>query len=304
MANSIRKFIPKPVKKSLLTMTKVLNIAKVTLKSWRRRKVLGKHIQNYILEKFFDPNIGKEYGISKQTKTDLVKMFRLIPTKVQTATNWLYYVHMATVIFNISKKQKGDVIECGCWKGGSSAILSLICKEVGRKLIIADSFEGIPEDDDKHGHFYTHLSVLGYYEQGMYGGSMEEVKNNIGQYGKIKVCQFVKGFYKDSLKKFKKPLVFAFLDVDLRSSLEDSVKYIWSNLSDGSFIYTDDSCDMDVVKFWFDENWWKKNLKQKAPGYVGSGCGLPITPEYSSLGYTRKIKNAEKIFKRKNWFNG
>lgn len=297
MAISIRKIIPSPIKRFIFVLAKIFHLIRVeNLAKLQAQRSL----QKYLLKQFLDPNVGKQYDISGKTKADLIKRFQLIPTKVQTATSWLYYVHMATVIFSVPKKQKGDVIECGCWKGGSSAILSLICDKVNRNLIVADSFEGIPEDDDKRGHFYTHLSVLGYYKKGMYDGTLGEVKNNINRYGKINRCQFIKGFYKDSLKKFKKPLVFVFLDVDLRSSLEDSVKYIWPLLSESAYIYTDDSCDMDVVKFWFDENWWKKNLRQKSPGYVGSGCGLPIDSNYVSLGYTRKISNPEKMFKRKD----
>lgn len=261
------------------------------------------YLKNIIMEKFLDQSIGKEYNVDLTDKKELLEKFEMIPTKVQTATNWIYYVLMATKIFAIPKKTKGDIIECGAWKGGSSAILSLICQKVGRKLIAADSFQGIPEDDDKHGHFYAHLNVLGYYRKGMYDGTLSEVKKNIREYGYIKSCEFVKGFYDQSLKKLKKPLVFAFLDVDLRVSLQDSVKYIWPLLVEGSYIYTDDSCDMDVVKLWFDENWWKKNLNQKAPGYVGSGCGLPINPDFSSLGYIRKISDPEKMFKRENWFD-
>lgn len=261
------------------------------------------HLEKHFLEEFYKTEVGQEYSLSKQDKDELIKNFKFISSKVQIATSWLYYVILATAIFRIPKKIKGDVIECGAWKGGGSAILSLICEKVSRKLIVADSFEGIPEDDDKDGHFYTHLSVLGKYKKGMYDGTLSEVKKNITQYGNIKSSEFIKGFYKDSLKKFKRPLVFAFLDVDLKVSLEDSVKFIWPLLYDGAYVYTDDSCDMDVVKFWFDENWWKKNLKTKAPGYVGSGCGLPVSPEYSSLGYARKIINPEKHFERKNWFS-
>lgn len=257
-----------------------------------------------LLARFFDPAVGKEYDIDLAQKKELVEDFKNITVKVQTATAWIYYVVLATAIFNIPKSQKGDIIECGCWKGGSSAILSLICDKLGRKLYVADSFKGIPADDDRKGHFYTHLSVLGYYKKGMYDGKLSEVKENIKKYGKIKSCRFIKGFYKDSLKNFRHPLVLAFLDVDLRSSLEDSVKYLWPNLLDDSYIYTDDSCDMDVVKFWFDEAWWQKNLKTKAPGYVGSGCGLPINPDFSSLGYARKIAAPDKKFKRENWFDG
>ena len=40
---------------------------------------------------------------------------------------------------------KGDVVECGCYLGGSSVNISLVCALTGRRLLIYDSFEGLPE---------------------------------------------------------------------------------------------------------------------------------------------------------------
>lgn len=70
---------------------------------------------------------------------------------------------------------------------------------------------------------------------------------------------------------------------------------------DGRAVYTDDSFDMEVVRVWFDEQWWQKELGQRAPGYVGSGCGLPLSPDYSSLGYTRKLSDISGTYGRVPW---
>ena len=48
----------------------------------------------------------------------------------------------------LSLEAPGEVIECGCFNGGSSAKLSIIAKTVGKKLMVFDSFEGLPEVDD------------------------------------------------------------------------------------------------------------------------------------------------------------
>jgi hypothetical protein len=135
----------------------------------------------------------------------------------------------------------------------------------------------------------------------MFEGGLVEVQANIGAFGKIKTCEFVKGWFSESLKALKNPIVFGFFDVDLASSMRDCIRYIWPLLVDGGMIYTDDSCDMDVVKVWFDCPWWKFYLKCDAPGYVGSGCGLPLTPNYTSLGYTRKVLDAQKSFEQVKW---
>ena len=85
---------------------------------------------------------------------------------------------------------------------------------------------------------------------------------------------------------------FLFLDVDLITSTYDCIKYLWKYIVDESFIFSDDACDIDVVSIWFDQKWWKENFGCKPPGYIGSGCGIPLGGKYSSLGYT--IKNPKK----------
>jgi len=177
----------------------------------------------------------------------------------------------------------------------------LVAKIVKRKLIVADSFQGLPEDDKNVIHQYPHVGVFGFYKKGMYSAGLEEVKKNLSDYGELPVCQFLPGFFANSLKNLKKPIVFAFLDVDLLTSIKDCIKYIWPRLINNGYIYTDDSCDMEVVKVWFDNLWWQRILKQPAPGYVGSGCGLPISPNYTSLGYAFKVNNPKESYKRVSW---
>jgi hypothetical protein len=254
-----------------------------------------------VLEHFYDKNVGLEYGLDREAKARLVGRFQTITSKIPTGTSWLYHVVLATAILKTPQSWQGDVIECGCWNGGSTASLSLVCSKVGRKLIVCDSFEGLPEDEHQVVHQYPHISLFGYYQKGMYATRLEEVRENISRYGDLSVCQFVPGFFSDSLKALKGPLVFAFLDVDLAGSMRDCLKHIWPLLVDGGFVYTDDSCDMEVVRVWFDDSWWQREVGCHAPGYVGSGCGLPLSSDFSSLGYARKILDPTRYYKRVSW---
>ena len=102
------------------------------------------------------------------------------------------------------------------------------------------------------------------------------------------------------MKDHSEKIDFLFLDVDLVKSTEDCVKYLWKYLSDNSYIYSDDACDIDVVKFWYDNKWWQENYMCDPPGYIGSGCGIPIGGKYSSLGFT--VKNQSKINFKKAHF--
>jgi hypothetical protein len=162
---------------------------------------------------------------------------------------------------------------------------------------------GLPEDEGGVVHQYPHVGVFGYYEKGMYDGSLEEVKDNIAHYGDVSVCQFLPGLFSQSLKMLTDPIVFAFIDVDLAGSMRDCIKNIWPLLVEGGLVYTDDSCDMEVVRVWFDDEWWQQEIGCRAPGYVGSGCGLPLSFAFSSLGYARKVIDPVQSYKRVSWLH-
>lgn len=264
-------------------------------------KIASLSLEQLSLERFYNDDVGRSYGVDRRAKAKLVKRFKTITQQIPTGTSWLYHVVLAREILNIPPSVYGDVIECGCWQGSSTASLSLVCELVGRKLIVCDSFEGLPEDEGQVVHQYPHLSIFGYYQKGMYTARLEQVKENIARFGDLSVCRFVPGFFSDSLKALTEPLVFAFLDVDLASSVRDCVKHIWPFLVDEGAIYTDDSCGIEVVRVWFDDAWWQREIGEKAPGYVSSGCGLPLSPNYSSLGYARKVLDPEKSYKRISW---
>jgi len=254
-----------------------------------------------VLRRFYRDDVGRAYGIDRKAKASMVDRFRTVTQQVPSGTSWLYHVVLATELLNIPPSVRGDVIECGCWKGASTASLSVVCAAVGRKLIVCDSFEGLPDDEQRKTHQYPHVGVFGYYQKGMYAGRLEEVQAVIAAHGSLGHCQFVKGFFSESLKSLTGPLVFAFLDVDLASSMKDCIKAIWPLLVDGGLVYTDDSCDMEVVKAWFDEAWWNDACGCPAPGYVGSGCGLPLSPDFSSLGYARKVSDPVRYYQRVPW---
>ena len=126
---------------------------------------------------------------------------------IPTATSYKAHLAMALKIFETSPDVPGNIIECGTWKGGSAANLSLVCKITGRKLIIYDSFEGLP--DGKHGD-----REAKHYKKGDYCGTIDEVKSNIAKYGAIECCQFIKGWFDDTLPKLNSAVLLAFLDVD------------------------------------------------------------------------------------------
>lgn len=241
-----------------------------------------------VLDDFVNGPCGREYGITAGEKQSLAERFVQITQNVESGTSPLVHSVLAKEIMTLPPTLKGDVVECGAWKGASSAALSLVCHRVGRRLKVCDSFQGLPADHGQR-HVGLHTRVYGYYQEGMFRGTLEEVKDIIRAYGALEACDFIPGFFSDSLRELTEPVVFAFLDADLESSTRDCLKAIWPLLTAEGMIYSDDAGDLEVVRVYFDEAWWREQLHCPAPGFVGSGCGLPLSPSYSSLGYTRKL---------------
>lgn len=247
-----------------------------------------------IFAEYFQRKTGKEYNVGFLTKLGLVLKMIKNNKKVTSSSTFLEHLAMATRILNIPPSVEGCVVECGCYKGGSTANLSLVSALCNRRLEVFDSFEGLPQPSNRDSvHTVLDLREFHTYSKSAWYGSLEEVKKNISRYGKIDVCNFNVGFFEDTLPKFNKGCAFIFLDVDLRSSLEACLKYLWPLLRDGSYLFTHEAPHMEIASLFFDRQWWRDNLNCDYPGLVGAGCGLGLTPGTgafrSSIGYT--IKN-------------
>ncbi|WP_174298113.1 class I SAM-dependent methyltransferase [Sphingomonas bacterium] len=105
---------------------------------------------------------------------------------------------------------EGDFAEFGCFKGYSSAMLSFACRQLGLKMHIFDSFEGLPRTEGSG------------YAAGQYAGSLEEVGDHVSRFGAIDVVTFHKGFFADTFRDWRPPrLMCLWMDVDLESSARD-----------------------------------------------------------------------------------
>ena len=156
---------------------------------------------------------------------------------------------------------RGVVLEAGCFKGGSTAKLSLATKLIGRKLLVYDSFEGLPDVDE---------AEKDRFGKGEYTGALDEVKKNVGKYGALEVCEFVRGWFDQTMPSLKDPVVVAFVDVDLRDSLETCLTYIYPKLVPGGVIFSHDGHLPICVDLMKDPNFWKR-FNEPAPEFEGLG---------------------------------
>jgi hypothetical protein len=189
--------------------------------------------------------------------------------RITTGTSYKAHLAMAAKLFEISPKVKGAVVECGCWKGGSTTNLSLICEIVGRDLIVYDSFEGLPPGEA--GDKYAYDGAEGFYR-----GALEVVQDNVRRFGAIDRCTFRKGWFSDTVPHHTEPVVLAFLDVDYQSSLHDCVVNLWPHLTEQGYVFIDEYTRIDYCALFFSESWWSRYLDRPPPGMMGVGTGVGV----------------------------
>ena len=133
---------------------------------------------------------------------------------------------------------QGCIVEAGCFKGGSTVKLSIAAKLVGRKLVVFDLFEGLPDSAERHGK--TIFGERTGFVAGLYAGALEEVRANVEHFGELEVCEFRKGWFDDTMPHFAEPVVAAFIDVDLASSTRTCIQYLYPLLVPGGVIFSHD----------------------------------------------------------------
>jgi O-methyltransferase len=209
-------------------------------------------------------------------RREMLKSFKRITSDISCAHSPFQFPMIYQRIKDLNVE--GPIVECGAFKGGSTAQLSIMAKRTKRRLYVCDSFEGLPEasieGEDISGVLNTGDSFA--FKKGDYTGSLEEVKRAVARYGHLEVCEFVKGFFNQSLPGLHiKPAVII-LDVDLISSARDCLKYLWPSLKKGGLLFTHEASLKNYIEGFTDREWWKNELNEAPPVLYGAGSGIDI----------------------------
>jgi len=205
----------------------------------------------------FDPRLPFSRAVRKQ----LADRMEVAHKDLRCAHTHSEAVAIVSEILRVPSTTPGVVLEAGCFKGGSTAKLSLAAKLIKRKLLVYDSFEGLPDVD---------AAEKDRFSAGEYSGALEEVKKNVGAYGALEVCEFVRGWFDQTMPNLTDPVVVAFVDVDLRDSLETCLTYIYPKLVPGGAIFSHDGHLPICVELMKDANFWKR-FNEPPPEFDGLG---------------------------------
>ena len=214
--------------------------------------------------------------------------------RIWTGISFRAHLAMAVKLFELPPTQSGVVVECGCFRGGTTANLSLMCEIVGRELYVYDSFEGLPAaaTGDKYGN----PDGAGFLSAGL-----EQVKAHVESHGAPQVCTYVKGWFEDTTPHHQLPIALLFLDVDYQSSLTDCILNLWPKLVGSGYCFIDEYVFNDYCALFWSEKFWAKHFNRTPPGLIGSGSGVSLGGYYlgpfgqpndftrpASIAYTRK----------------
>lgn len=229
---------------------------------------------------------GRHGRWSAADRERVVRRFETIEANIELGSTPSEGLIMAEALLSLDVP--GDVIECGCFNGGSSAKLSIIAKMVGKKLMIFDSFEGLPEVDEfnkKDFNARKGAEWVSDWTAGRYAARLDYVKDNITRFGEVSVCSFHKGWFCDSIKPEVLPdkVAMAFVDVDIPSSAKDCFVPIWPRLSERGVFFMHDIGFIKLLQTIMDEKLWTEQFKEFPPIIFGAGYGMGDDAPYLGM---------------------
>jgi O-methyltransferase len=142
------------------------------------------------------------------------------------------------VQYIVKNNIQGELVECGCARGGSAALLGLTLQRMKtrRPIWLFDTFEGLPaptlEDPDfKIAELYT----------GTCAGTLEEVQRLFTELHLMDDAHFVQGLFQETLVTISPPAIaLLHLDGDWYESVKVCLDNLYDKVVPGGVIQLDD----------------------------------------------------------------
>jgi O-methyltransferase len=221
---------------------------------------------------------GKNSLYNQEIRREVVNRFEEIDENIPISTSKTDGLFLAEALLSINV-QGGEVVECGCYAGGSTAKLSILSKITGRSLSIFDSFAGLPYTDTPYIRDYNvreSHAWMSEWTEGKYAAKLEYVQQNVKRFGELSICRFYPGWFDVTLTKESLPkrIAFAFVDVDLATSARTCLKAIWPNMCKNGVYFSHDVSFIKVLQSILEPNLWQEVLKEFPPVVIGAGYGM------------------------------
>jgi O-methyltransferase len=166
------------------------------------------------------------------------------------------------------------LLEAGCWKGGSSAKFSIICKMLGYRLHIYDSFEGVEE-------LSPEMKKRSYDFSREYAATEATLRDTLSHYGEPSVCSIYKGWFADTLaaSPVSDPIRAVYIDCDLAKGTYEVLKGSLPALAEDGWVFSQDCHIRPVQELISDPLTWSR--LGKAMPTVRRLCGHLASMRFS-----------------------
>lgn len=201
-------------------------------------------------------------------RLDLVRRYVRTTNHVRTYHSQAEMLAVTDRILALAGRQGLTVVEAGAGKGGSTAKLSLATTLAGGRLLVFDSFRGIPANDEKHTNLYGRPVE---FRVGAFRGRLPSVQRTVARYGAIDVCEFHKGWFADTLARFDRPVDVVLLDVDLLASTRTCITRLFPHVRPGGSLFTQDGHLEAIVALLRDRRFWIDEVGVPPPLIEGLG---------------------------------
>lgn len=218
--------------------------------------------------------VGRLGTLDYRERASLARRLQEVHENVLCAHTHGEMVRIVRQAFSIADDMPGCIVEAGCFKGGSTAKLSIAAAAVGRRLVVFDSFEGIPDNDEPHDQ--TIFGDQARFDAGSYSGRLSEVKDNVSRWGEIDVCEFRQGWFEDTLPTFADPVAVGFIDVDLASSTRTCLEQLYPRLVPNGVLFSHDGHLPLCIDVLTDSALWKR-IGGPMPEITGLGTDKLVT---------------------------
>ena len=207
-------------------------------------------------------------GVSSAERLWLVWRFLHITNRVRTYHTQTQMLAVADAILRRRGQAGLTVVECGVGKGGSTAKLSLVAQRAGARLVVFDSFRGMPPNQERHEGLDGLPRV---FRRGAFHGRLREVQRTVARLGAPEVVEYRKGWFADTLPAFTGPVDVALLDVDLLASTRTCLVHLVPLLRPGGVIFTQDGHLRAIADLLADPDFWRDEVGVVAPRIAGLG---------------------------------
>jgi O-methyltransferase len=214
--------------------------------------------------------------IPLRARVGLVRRFVTTTNHVRTYHTQAEMLAVADRILRLSGRPGLTVVEAGSGKGGSTAKLSLVTGLAGGRLVVFDSFRGIPPNREVHRNLWGRRVE---FRAGAFRGRLPSVHRTVARFGELRVCDFRKGWFADTLPAFAGHVDVALLDVDLLTSTRTCLTHLVPRLRPGGVVFTQDGHLRAVVDLLADARFWREEVGVEPPHIPGLGSSKLLAIE-------------------------